>query len=87
MQAATVCHMPVDHDSSVPLYLQLAAELRKRIRDEGLTRLPSYLTLMQEYGVARATADRAVHVLVDAGEAHIVPGKGAYTGPAPGDGE
>jgi hypothetical protein len=83
MQAATVCPMPVDHDSSVPLYLQLAAELRRRIRDEGLTRLPSYLTLMQQHGVARATAERAVHILVDAGEAHIVPGKGTWAGPAP----
>lgn len=90
VQAATVCPMPVtplDHDSSVPLYAQLAAELRRRIRDDRLARLPSYLTLMQEYGVARATAERAVKILVDAGEAHIVPGKGTYAGPAPAAGE
>lgn len=74
----------VDHDSPVPLYAQLAAELRRRIADEGMTRLPSYVTLMQEHGVARATAERAVKILVDAGEAYVVPGKGTYAG-QPGD--
>ena len=91
VQPATVCLMPVtplDRESSVPLYTQLATELRRRIREDGLTRLPSYLTLMQEYDVGRATAEAAVKILVDAGEAHIVSGKGTYAGPppaAPGD--
>jgi GntR family transcriptional regulator len=78
--------MPItrlDRESSVPLYTQLAAELRRRIRQDALTRLPSYLTLMQEYEVSRFVAERAVKILVDAGEAHIVDGKGTYAGPAP----
>jgi GntR family transcriptional regulator len=84
VQAAYALRMPlVDHDSPVPLYAQLAAELRRRIAEEGLVRLPSYVSLMQEHGVSRETADRAVHVLIDAGEAYVVPGKGTYAGTPP----
>ena len=83
VQAATVYLMPVDHDSEVPLYLQLAAELRRLIRDEGMTRLPSLVTLQQEHGIGRATAEHAVRILINAGEAHVVPGKGTWAGPAP----
>jgi DNA-binding GntR family transcriptional regulator len=81
VQAAYARPMPlVDHDSPVPLYAQLAAELRRRITEERLARLPSYVTLMQEHGVSRETAERAVHVLIDAGEAYVVSGKGTYAG-------
>jgi GntR family transcriptional regulator len=68
----------LDHDSPVPLYRQIAAILRKRIAKEGLTRLPSYTTIQQEYGVSRITAEAAVKILVEAGEAETVPGKGTY---------
>ena len=71
-------HMAVDHDSPVPLYRQVAAELRRRIADEGLMRLPSLVTICQEYEVSRPTAEAAVKLLVDAGEAYVVPGKGTY---------
>lgn len=84
MPHATLTRMAdLDRESSVPLWRQLAAELRRQIREEGMRRIPSYLSLMQEYGIARETADRAVHDLVDHGEAHIVTGKGAWAGPAP----
>jgi len=73
----------LDHESSTPLYAQLAAELRRRIREDDLRRVPSYRTLQQEYEVSRPVAERAVHILVDAGEAHIVDGKGTWAGPAP----
>jgi hypothetical protein len=49
--------MAVDHDSPVPLYRQVAAELRRRIADEGLTRLPSLVTI-HPAGVPGVTADR-----------------------------
>lgn len=75
--------VPVDHDSSTPLYAQVAAELRARIAREQLTRLPSLLSICQEYDVSRPTAERAVGILIDAGEAHVVPGKGTFTGPGP----
>lgn len=70
--------MPVDHDSPVPLYRQVADELRRRIAAERLTRLPSLVTIQQEYEVSRPTAEAAVKLLTDAGEAYIVPGKGTF---------
>lgn len=78
MMAVYAGQMPVDHDSPVPLYRQIADELRRRIAAEGLTRLPSLLTIGQEYEVSRPTAEAAVKILVDAGEAVVVPGKGTY---------
>lgn len=86
VELAYALSMPlVDHDSPVPLYAQLAAELRRRIAEDGLTRLPSFVSLMQEHGVSRETAERAVHVLIDSGEAYVVPGKGTFTGRPPGE--
>jgi GntR family transcriptional regulator len=70
--------VPVDHDSPVPLYRQVAALLRERIEREGLTRLPSLTQIQQEYEVSRPTAEAAVKILVDAGEAIIVPGRGTF---------
>jgi GntR family transcriptional regulator len=71
----------IDHLSGTPVYVQLAAILRDRIRSGDLAPdrpLPSYMTLMQEHGVARGTAAKAVRVLVDEGLVRIVPGRGAY---------
>ncbi len=68
----------LDRDSPVPLYRQVAAHLRKRIAEEGLTRLPSYTTICQEYGVSRPVAEQAVGLLVEAGEVEISPGRGTF---------
>jgi len=62
----------------VPLYRQVAALLRERIAKEGLTRLPSLTTIQQEYEVSRPTAESAVKLLVEAGEAVVVPGRGTF---------
>lgn len=77
----TVSHVSVDHLSGTPVYQQLAAILRDRIGRGELAPdrpLPSYTTLMQEHGVARGTAAKAVQVLVTEGLVKIVPGRGAY---------
>ena len=77
----TVSHVSVDHLSGTPVYLQLAAILRAAIGRGELVPdrpLPSYTTLMQEHGVARGTAAKAVQVLVGEGLVKIVPGRGAY---------
>lgn len=72
----------LDRDSPVPLYEQLAAVLRAAIEDGSLTaRVPSEPTLVQQYGVSRGTAGRAVQILVDAGYVKISPGKGAFVVP------
>lgn len=71
----------VDHDSNVPPYRQIAAVLRRQIESGEIRqrqRLPSIATLVQEYGVARTTAAKALKVLVDEGLAEVVPGWGTY---------
>ena len=76
--------MTLDPLSGTPVYLQLAAILRAQIESgelEGDRPLPSLVTLVQTYGVARGTAAKAVQVLVGEGLAVIVPGKGAYVLP------
>ena len=77
----TVGHVTIDHLSGTPVYLQLAAILRASIErgDPAPDRpLPSYTTLMQQHGVARGTAAKAVQVLIEEGLVRIVPGRGAY---------
>lgn len=71
-------HVPVDHDSPVPLYRQVADHLRERIDAEGLKRLPSLVTIQQEYEVSRPTAESAVKILIDEGRAYVSPGKGTF---------
>ena len=73
--------MTIDHLGGTPVYVQLAAILRAAIESGELEPdrpLPSYTTLMQEHGVARGTAAKAVPVLVGEGLVKIVPGRGAY---------
>jgi GntR family transcriptional regulator len=75
----------LDPYSSEPRYRQLAAILRGQIERGELRpgdRLPSQVTLVQEYGVARMTAGKAIQVLVDEGLAVVVPGMGTYVKPA-----
>lgn len=73
--------MTVDHEGKVPLYLQIAAILREGIErgdyPPGRT-IPSETRLMQEHGVARLTARKAVRVLANEGLVEVVQGRGAY---------
>lgn len=72
----------LDYDSPEPLYEQLAALLRAEIDAGRITvRVPSELTLVQQHGVSRGTAHRAVMVLVEAGYARISRGKGTFVIP------
>lgn len=71
----------VDHASSVPPYQQVAAELRNRVESGQIapgSRLPSIADLVQQYGIARTTAAKALHVLVNEGMAVISPGMGTF---------
>jgi DNA-binding GntR family transcriptional regulator len=73
--------MLVDHDSPEPPYLQVAAVLRGRIRSGELppgARVPSITHLMQEFGIARNTARRAVEVLKDEGLVTVRQGWGTF---------
>ncbi|HZC63001.1 MAG TPA: winged helix-turn-helix domain-containing protein [Streptosporangiaceae bacterium] len=73
--------MTVDHDGKVPVYLQIAAILRDAIARGDYPpgrAVPSESRLMQEHGVARLTARKAVRVLAEEGLVEVVPGRGAY---------
>jgi len=69
----------IDHDSPVPLWEQLAGILRERITSGQLTgRVPSILTLAQEYEVGHNTASRALVTLRDEGLIVSAKGRGFY---------
>jgi DNA-binding GntR family transcriptional regulator len=71
----------INYESAVAPYRQVAAILRERI-DAGRyapgTRLPSINDLVQEFGVARTTAGKALRLLVADGLAEISQGMGFY---------
>src|SRR5215469_4210910 len=64
------------HESSVPPSRQIADQLRERITSDDLARarLPSITTLMQDDGLARITAQRALAILEEQGMIEIVHG-------------
>lgn len=71
----------VDHDAPQPVYQQIASIIRVRIESGELVPdrpVPSESALMQEHGVARETARKAVRVLVAEGLVYVVQGRGAY---------
>ncbi len=68
----------------MPVYLQLAAVLRSMIESGEIPpdrSLPSVKSMMQTYGVAQGTAERAVRILKDEGLVRTVIGKGVYVKP------
>ena len=73
--------MTIDHEAPQPVYQQIAAILRAKIVSGELLPdrpIPSESRLMQEYGVARETARKAVRVLVGEGLVYVVQGRGSY---------
>lgn len=77
----------IDHESDVPVYRQLAGILRGQIeRGELAPRrpVPSKRTLMQAYGIAGGTVDKAMDVLRDERLVKTVIGRGIYV-TAPGE--
>lgn len=67
--------------SDVPLYRQLADLLRQQILSgeiPPLSPLPSGKTLVETYGIARGTVEKAIRVLQSEGLARTVPGRGVY---------
>jgi GntR family transcriptional regulator len=72
---------PIDPDAPEPLYEQLAGLLREDIRAGRIPprrALPSNRALVQQHGVARGTAARAVQILIAEGWAFMVAGRGVY---------
>ncbi len=81
MTATYADTVTIDHGAATPVYLQLAAILRARIESgepPAGRALPSETTLMQEHGIARETARKAVRVLRNEGLVEVIQGRGAY---------
>jgi GntR family transcriptional regulator len=72
---------PLDHESNVHLYRQLAGELRRQIASGEIPvhrPIPSKKTLVQVYGVSAGTVERALDVLKDEGLLETVQGRGLF---------
>jgi DNA-binding GntR family transcriptional regulator len=69
----------LDQDSPVPLWKQLAAELRRQIESGEITgRVPSIITVAQTFEVGHSTAQRALATLRDEGLITGSHGRGYY---------
>lgn len=71
----------VDYGAPTPPYRQVAEILRQRIADgtyQPGARLPSTRALVQEFGVAQFTAQKALRLLVDEGLAVMTHGLGTF---------
>lgn len=74
----------VDQLDPTPLYEQLAAILRARIRSGDLEPrqvLPSEAHLQQEHGVSRGTVRKAMALLGEEGWTVTVQGRGSFVAP------
>jgi len=64
-----------------PIYQQIAAVIRERIRDGTYPpqrAIPSEPDMCEEFGVSRNTVRAAIHVLNEEGLTRTVRGKGTY---------
>lgn len=69
----------LDHEAPVALHQQLADLIRHQIAAGELTgRVPSILSLAQEYGISHRTAAHALTTLRNEGLIISVRGKGYY---------
>jgi GntR family transcriptional regulator len=76
--------MTVDRDLPVPLYEQVADELRRSITSGALApgaALPPESTLIATFAVSRVTARKALDILVDDGLIVRKQGKGSFVAP------
>jgi GntR family transcriptional regulator len=77
--------MEIDRWDPEPVYAQLAGILRRQIECGELVPrqpLPSETYLVQNYGVSRGTARRAMAVLRDEGLVRTIAQRGTYVVPA-----
>ncbi|MEO3802861.1 GntR family transcriptional regulator [Nonomuraea sp. B10E8] len=71
----------LDYEGDTHVYVQIADILRRRVAklDAGHP-VPSEADIQYEFGVARTTARRAVHVLREEGLIYTVQGEGTFVG-------
>jgi GntR family transcriptional regulator len=73
--------MTIDHGGRLPVYLQLADIIERRIKAGELRvgrTIPSEQTLMQEYGLSRGSVRQAVSVLRERALVDTVPHRGTF---------
>jgi len=73
--------MIIDREGPVPPYRQIAADLRRQIRDGTIPpgrAIPSMIQLEEQYGVARDTIRKATNVLKQEGLVYTVFGMGIF---------
>ncbi|WP_338036521.1 GntR family transcriptional regulator [Nocardiopsis alkaliphila] len=76
--------MHVDRFDPTPLYIQVADQLRRRIRSGELKPrdpLPSESKMVSDYGIARETARRAIAVLREEELVVTLPQRGTFVAP------
>jgi DNA-binding GntR family transcriptional regulator len=76
----------IDPQGPIPVYRQVADILAARIASGDLSPhrpIPSESAIVQEFGIARTTARRAVALLRERGLVYTVPQRGTYVGQAP----
>ncbi|MGN9838106.1 GntR family transcriptional regulator [Nonomuraea sp. H19] len=72
----------LDYEGDTHIYIQVADILRRRVSELSSGHpVPSEADIQQEFGVARTTARRAIHVLREEGLIYTVQGEGAFVGP------
>ena len=74
----------IDHDGPTPLYVQVADAIEARIHGGELQPnrpVPSENQLVQEYGIARGTARKAIDLLRERGLVTTVVGRGTFVLP------
>jgi DNA-binding GntR family transcriptional regulator len=74
----------IDRELDTPVYQQLADILRAQIQSGELQprrQIPSIRTLVEEYGIARETAGKAIQILADEGLIRLVRGRGWFVKP------
>lgn len=79
----------IDWASDVPRWQQLRDLIVARIEDGTYSRgerVPSVVALHADFGVAAATAQKALRALREDGWTYTVPGLGSFVGPKPGRG-
>src|SRR5215469_7620366 len=72
----------IDRGTPIPLYFQIAEQLRDEMRRRSLrpgTLLTTDERVQQDFGVSRATARKAIDELVDEGLVERVTGRGTFT--------
>jgi GntR family transcriptional regulator len=74
----------IDREGMTPLYVQVADDIQARIKRKEILPnrpIPSEPRIVQEYGVARGTARKAIEVLRERGLVETVPGRGTFVKP------